>query len=353
MLGSRDVSQTPSVEVADEQRAPSLTSRLLTPRTALSIAATVIIVFLAVRFGPVHNWGDVWNQIRHANLGFYALAFGTYYFSFVVRALRWQLLLDNAGARRSAAPLGWIILISFFVNCVVPAKMGDVYRAYLVRNQQRVAGTMALGTVIAERLLDLCVLMALLLLAGAIVFHASAPQVLIPYAVAGTAICLVGVAALLVMRAGRGQRFLRLLPEAVFHRYESFRVGTVHSLGRLPLLGAMTVAVWALEGTRLGLVITALGYGAQLGPAHFLLLALIAALLTTIPFLPGGVGLVEGGMAFVLVSVFGVESTAAAAITILDRSISYVSVVVFGMIAFAAMHVRMSAHAGSAEAPST
>ncbi len=174
-----------------------------------------------------------------------------YYASFLVRTWRWKLLLRNAGEDRPAAPLLPILMVSFFVNCVVPAKMGDIYRAYLARLRQRVPGAMALGTIIAERLLDLVVLMVLLLGAGAVVFHDRAPAVLIPYLVAGVAVCAAGIGAILVMRAGRGQRLLRLLPEAVFHRYESFRMGTVQSFSNLPVLVPLTVVVWA-HGERRG-----------------------------------------------------------------------------------------------------
>jgi hypothetical protein len=219
--------------------------------------------------------------------------------------------------------------------------MGDVYRAYLARLRQRVPVARALGTIIAERLLDLVVLMGLLLIAGAIVFHDRAPAVLIPYLVAGVAVCAAGIAAILVMRAGRGQRLLRLLPEAVFHRYESFRMGTVASFRHLEVLIPLTALVWGMESARLALVVLALGDGGSLGPAQLLLIALVAALLTTVPFLPGGLGLVEAGMVGVLVSVGGLGRNAALSIALLDRSISYGSVVAVGAVVFAVTHVRL------------
>jgi len=155
------------------------------------------------------------------------------------------------------------------------------------------------------------------------------------------AICAAGIGAIAVMRAGRGQRLLRLLPEAVFHRYESFRMGTVDSFKNLKVLLPLTVLVWAMEGGRLGLVVYALGDGSSLGVAQLLLIALVAALLTTVPFLPGGLGLVEAGMVGVLVSVGGLGRSAAVSIALLDRSISYGTVVAVGAVVFAVLHVRV------------
>ncbi len=327
-------------EPAPDSAALAPPGRLLTRRTILSLVAAAVIVVVAVWRAPI-DWSDAWNRIRHANVGLYLAALIVYQASFLVRSWRWKLLLRNAGEDRPTMPLVPILVVSFFVNCVVPAKMGDVYRAYLARLRQRVPVSRALGTIIAERLLDLVVLMALLLIAGAIVFHDRAPAVLIPYLVAGVAVCAAGIGAILVMRAGRGQRLLRLLPEAVFHRYESFRMGTVESFRHLEVLIPLTALVWGMESARLALVVFALGGGGSLGPAQLLLIALVAALLTTVPFLPGGLGLVEAGMVGVLVSVGGLGRNAALSIALLDRSISYGSVVAVGAVVFAVTHVRL------------
>lgn len=319
--------------------APPLTARLLSLRTILSLAVAAAIVAVAVWRAPI-DWAGAWHRIVHANPLLYAVALGVYWFSFLLRGYRWHVLLANAGETQPTRPLTAIVTTSYFVNCVVPAKMGDVYRAYLARTKLHVSGAKALGTIIAERLIDLCVLMTLLIAAGAVVFWRKAPGALVPYVIVGTAVCLAGVGVILMMRAGRGQRLLHLLPEAIFHRYESFRIGTVRSLGRFPTLGALTVVIWGCEAARLGFVVWALGFGSQLGPSQFLLIALVAALLTTIPFLPGGLGLVEAGMVGVLIAVGGVGQNAAVSIALLDRSISYGSVVVIGFIVFVLIHLR-------------
>jgi hypothetical protein len=128
----------------------------------------------------------------------------------------------------------------------------------------------------------------------------------------------------------------------VFQRYESLRLGTVNSFARLPTLLVLTAMVWAAEGARLGFVVFSLHLaGVHLGPSQFLLIALVAALLTTVPFLPGGLGLVEAGMIGVLMTVGGVANSAAVSITLLDRSISYASLIVVGFVIFVLTHVHV------------
>ena len=328
-----------SIPEADTS-APSLTSRLFSRRTVLSFAAAATILAVAIWRADI-PWGETWNRIRHADLRLYALALTVYYAEYIVRGARWKVLLRNAGEKRRLVPLTEILLVSFFVNCVVPAKMGDIYRAVLARQREAIPGSKAFGTVVAERLIDLLVLMSLLIIAAALTFHKNVPHFLVPYLVAGVLLCAIGVSVLVVMRLGRGQRLLRLLPDRVVERYESFRHGAVHAMGRWHEVLPLSVAIWALEATRLGLIVFALGAGSLLGPAQFLLVALIAALLTTVPFTPGGVGLVELGMVGVLINITSIPRSAAVSIALLDRSVSYLSLVIVGFIVFTAGHVRV------------
>jgi uncharacterized protein (TIRG00374 family) len=332
----------PQAEAADaiQVTAPPLASRLLSWRTLLSFIVAAGIVAFAIAKGGI-NWSDTWNHIRHADVRLYLFALLAFGGSMGVRAVRWRLLLRNAGEQHCGTfSLFEIVFASFFVNCVIPAKMGDVYRAFLVRQRENVGASKALGTIIAERLLDLLVLMTLLIITGAITFHNRVPHVLVPYIVAGALLSLVGVGVVVLMALGRGQRVVQRLPGRLQDRYESFRHGTVQSLTPWPFLVLLTVLVWCLEGARLGLVVSALDFGSLLHPAQFLLVALVAALLTTVPFTPGGLGLVEAGMVGVLATVADVPRTAGASITVLDRSISYGAVVVVGFVFFALTHVR-------------
>ena len=59
-----------------------------------------------------------------------------------------------------------ILFLSWLVNCIVPAKLGDLYRAYLLKLNSPVSATRTLGTVFMERILDLIAIALLGLLAG-------------------------------------------------------------------------------------------------------------------------------------------------------------------------------------------
>jgi hypothetical protein len=86
---------------------------------------------------------------------------------------------------------------------------------------------------------------------------------------------------------------------------------------------------------RLYLVVEALGMeGVQLGISGAFFVALIGSLLTAVPLSPAGIGIVESGVIFVLTAAYGLSPTEAAAIALLDRAISVLSIIVFGSIAY-------------------
>ncbi|MHB8572695.1 MAG: lysylphosphatidylglycerol synthase transmembrane domain-containing protein [Candidatus Dormibacteria bacterium] len=315
----------------------SLRDRFLDPKTLLSFAFVIaLLAFFWYRSGV--DPGQVIKTLRGADPALLAAAFAAYYVTFVIRAERWCILMANAGMRLPLRTSLRYIVLSWFANCIVPAKMGDVYRAYLVRRSHRHSGFRVLGTVVVERIVDLVVLMVLLLFAGTVVLQRHLPKgssagTNVLLALAAGAVLVAGlVAGILVLRVSEG-RISRMLPARLARVTTSIKEGVLGSLGKLPVVGGLTVLVWLLESGRLYLVLAAVGL-----PQSALLvvfLALSAALLTTIPITPGGSGAVELAMYQILLTFGdGISSTAAISIAILDRAISYYSVIVVGGITF-------------------
>jgi uncharacterized protein (TIRG00374 family) len=142
------------------------------------------------------------------------------------------------------------------------------------------------------------------------------------------AVVVVGV----VWRLGEGLR--NLLPQRVHQMFTAFREGALHSFRRnVPALFGLTVIVWLCEGGRLYLVLASLGLTepGRLGPSAALFLALGSSVLTTLPFSPGGLGFVD---AFLIAAFKALKAGStggqAAAVALLDRIISYLSIVIIG-----------------------
>jgi uncharacterized protein (TIRG00374 family) len=250
--------------------------------------------------------------------------------------------LQRAIDRYPLWDLTQILYLSWFANVIIPAKLGDVYRAYLARRWIGVSLSRTVGNILAERILDLIVLCPLLLAAAFLTFQSrlfSAHDSLIGLALlVGLGLAVVAGAVLVFMwRAG--ESVLRVLPRRLHDIYLHFRHGAVSSFGNeAPTLIGQTVVIWLMEGARLTCILAALGLLApgKVGPAAALFLALGSSVLTTLPLTPGGLGVVETFIVAVLVllDVSGGKSTGAA-VAVLDRLISYMSIAVFGFLLYA------------------
>ena len=95
---------------------------------------------------------------------------------------------------------------------------------------------------------------------------------------------------------------------------------------------------------RLWLVVQALGFpDANLGISGAFFVALIGSLLTAVPLSPAGLGVVDAGMATVLVFGYGLPTTEAATIVLVDRVISVFSIIVIGSIVYVLSDKRRGA----------
>lgn len=320
----------------------SLGQRLRSPRTLVSFAIALAIVVFAFRSLDI-KFSETWTYMRGANVPLYLLGFGVFYLTFPLRALRWRLLLENAGVpvragRRSWASLPALmeyIFLSWFANCIVPAKLGDAYRGYLLKHNGGVSFSATFGTIFAERLLDMLALFALLVVSGWVTFGGHLPPQTQLIFVSGIVLVLLILAGLAGMR-WFSPHLRRIIPQR-FHRvYSGFETAALRSFRPqvLPALVALTACVWLLEGFRLFFVIQALGQeGLHLNLAVIIFVALASSLLTVLPITPAGLGVVEGAVVAVLV-LFAVDRNLASAVALLDRTINFWSIIVFGFVAY-------------------
>lgn len=319
----------------ETERGFNLKDRFFNLRTLISFVIGIVAIVVLVR-GINVDLADTWARLTTANLFWYGLALAIYWSTFWVRALRWRIFLHNVGYHPDDGVripglngLTRIISLSWFANCIVPAKLGDAYRAYLLCQESAVSFSRTIGTILAERFLDLLVLIALFATAavGMVVRGVIKIDLTGILVIAGLGVLL--LVALLILRFSHAP-VRRLLPKRVVPVFDRFHDGTFASFRRLPLTLPLTVVVWAGEAGRLLLVTWALGLSVPL--PLILFVALATALLSAIPITPGGLGLVElgsvGGLQLVM------AHNDAVAVTVLDRAISYWSVIVVGLVLY-------------------
>ncbi len=338
MPAQEDLS-TPAVE---------LRRRFWNLRTLLSFLVAAGLIALAIWRLEVDP-AQVWAQMRQADPLLFGLGFLAFYSTFPLRAWRWRILLENAAAEEMAAPavprlpdLVEIIYLSWFANCIVPAKLGDLYRGYLLNRTTRASFSRTVGTIFAERVLDMLFLFLLMLAAGLALFGPRVPAGRTGALVYGfgVVLVLVAVGALLGLRFF-GPTLRRLVPVRFRDLYDRFLEGTLLSFRRrnLGLLLVQTLLVWLLESTRFYCVVRSLPERLPLGLPVIVFFALASSLLTTLPITPAGLGAVEAvfvGFLPLFLTSFPPEKAAnlAGAVVILDRLINYWSIVLLGALVF-------------------
>lgn len=332
-----------------------LAKRFLNPRTLLSfVIGLAILVFVMSRVDV--NVGEIRARLAQTDLGLFLAALVLYYLTFPIRALRWQKLLANVGYANgngngsgsgsgpssyrlpSVAGLAEIVLLSWFANCIVPAKLGDAYRAYLLKSTAGVSFSKTFGTILAERIIDMLLLFVLLSGSVLIAFSGALPAAVLSILQVGLLLVVLVIGGLVVMR-NLGGHIERLVPRRFRRQYSLFEQGTLGSFQAMPLVLTYSTIGWAIEAGRLYLVCLSLGL-TSLSPAIILFVALASALLTTLPITPAGLGFVESAIVGILILAAswglapGVNENVAASVAILDRVISYWSLIVTGIVLY-------------------
>jgi glycosyltransferase 2 family protein len=326
-------------EITQEQL--SISKRLFNWRTIvpLIIAIIALVIFAQkININPKLTWA----AMRNANVYFVLAAFIIYYLSFPIRTFRWRMLLENIGYTEENGiqlPKFWklleIIYVSWFANVIVPAKLGDLYRAYLLRREAGLPASRTFGTVLAERLLDLIVLLLLFIPSVIISLHENLPPQLVLGLKITMVLVVVGIIGLFMLRMFPAQIGM-VVPKRFRGYYNQFQEGTLGSFRRIPALTGLTVGVWICEALRFFFIALALNMisGSLIHViSASLFIALGEALLTAIPFTGGGVGIVEGGM-LAMITLFTPNTSLALAAIVIDRAISLFSILVIGFFVF-------------------
>jgi uncharacterized protein (TIRG00374 family) len=325
-----------SIEDAAER--VSLSKRLRQTKTIVSILVplAIIAVFVGLNYQALSK---VPALIGGANPALVLVAFVVFYLGFPLRGLRWSILLRGTGFRIGVKDSTEIIYLSWLVNCVVPAKLGDLYRAYLLRINSDASLSRTFGTVFIERILDIFTIALMGIAAGYWSFRSGMPpEIQVIFGIAIVVMVILAIALFTLRNFGRRIiAAMRFLPHRILEFYDRFEEGVFGALKmhQLPVLGLLSVTIWMTEALRLYFVVLALDFpGVELGISGAVFVALIGSLLTAVPLSPAGLGIVEAGIVGVLTLVYGVPLPEATAIALLDRVISVFSVIVLGSIAY-------------------
>jgi uncharacterized protein (TIRG00374 family) len=273
---------------------------------------------------------------------------------FALRALRWQTILEPIATRIPFGPLWRATAVGMMVNNVVPARAGEIARAYALTKETPVPFATALASLVVDRLFDAIVL--LLLAATALLDPALssadtiAGRPLSSFAAgAGTLVLLLLVALYALVYFPTQllrlfELFARRVSPSVEERgrrvLETFMRGlsVLRSPGRFAAVFGWTVAHWLLNALGFWLAFKAVGIGAPFSAALFL--QAFIALGTAVPALPGFFGVFEY-MSVQGLAVYGVSQQQSATWAIGYHLFSFIPITLIGAYYFARLGVRL------------
>lgn len=269
----------------------------------LGIAVSLIFIGLFVRST---DFGEVKQAFEDANYAIALASLPVYFVGLWIRTIRWQYLLRPL-KQVSAIRLYPVVIIGLMANNLIPARAGELARAYVLGQREKVSKTSVLGTIAVDRLFDGVTLVPLMLIVAAFAggdttFPVGFGQSL-TFAGLGVVMAVLFGAALAVLfylaLSENGQRFLhtllhRIAPGSLKPRVEylldSFFEGlrALRSPVDLGIAWLMSLISWTLEATMYYIV--AIAFGIHEGFQIFLLLTAAANLAIAVVASQGGIG---------------------------------------------------------------
>lgn len=127
-------------------------------RTLLVSALALGLVAIFLRNADLTRVAEA---VRTARLDLLAAAVLLTLATYVVRTERWQYLLEPLGRTRFGVAFRTTV-IGFAASSVLPARVGEVLRPYLLARREGISATGTFATIIVERMLDLVAVLVLL-----------------------------------------------------------------------------------------------------------------------------------------------------------------------------------------------
>jgi uncharacterized protein (TIRG00374 family) len=272
----------------------AVAGRVLSQAWRLALGLTLGLLAGALALRGAHL-GEVWSLLSHAAPGPVALSLLLVAVTQLVKALRWRVILGD-GARLSLKRALRGLLIGQALNLLVPARVGDFTRAYLVGRRLTVGSVFTFYTVVIEKAWEALMLLACL---AVLLFWGSWPAWLSRSGILLGILIVVAVAVSLIGASvwkrrreqespGGGSPLNWLIHRLLMPAAELAEDLRAASAPRLLWMGLWSATIWTLGTATNWAVFTALGLSVHWSAALLVLVAIYAGV--AVPAPPGRVG---------------------------------------------------------------
>lgn len=324
-----------------------MTSLLKRPlQLLIGLFISAFFIYLAL---PGLHLSEVLVSLRTANYWWILPGIAVYFVGLWARSWRWHYTLRHL----KAVPLVRLfplVCIGYFGNNVYPFRAGEVIRSYVLKQQEDIAISSSLATVLIERVFDGLVMLLFVFLA--LPFTPSLPQSYRTLVVFLT-VALFLATGIFVWMATQPRFMDRcytwvadwLLPKGLRSRidnfYGRFMVGlrSLSSGSDVLMIFGTSIVIWLMETVKYWFVMHAFNFSVS-----FLVLMLMNGLVnlaTTLPSAPGYIGTFDTPGIETLAT-FGVERNLAASYTFTLHAALWLPVTLLGAYYFWRAQLRWS-----------
>jgi hypothetical protein len=288
---------------ATEEEPISLYTSKTLFRAIFGIAVGALFLWLVVRSIQID---DVFQLLLATDATWLAAAMAAFALNMAIRVLRWRRLLLGVKALPYKT-VATVLLIGYAVNNVLPARIGELYRAHLAGRHFGFSRTTALASIMVERTMDGLLVVALLFVGQFFVPDSDAVQLLT--LIAG--MIFIGFA-LFLTYLSRSKRQLKMQNWPKFSaKIRSFQDGVaVFRDGSLLAVFSLSSCVWLLEALSVWCILNSIGISVGLGAMA--LITSVATLATLLPSSPAYIGTYQYAYVFAF-GLLGLGATEAVA----------------------------------------
>jgi uncharacterized protein (TIRG00374 family) len=302
------------------------------------MAISLLFLYLAFRQTDLRQ---LWTHLSHAAYGYLIPASLLTIFALWVRAFRWGLLMHPM-KRIGAGTLFSATAIGFMCNNVLPMRLGELVRAYVIGRSAGIRASGAFATIVVERLFDLFTMIGIF---GALLVVDPFPNR--PFKVGALLAFSLGLLALalLILFHLRPVPFEKLLSRILPGLIRQRVLGLLRSFGsgleifrdawRLLAVALLTLLMWFLITIVIQICFASARLetgGVALPPTASLVVLVVVAIGVMVPSGPGFVGTLQAAAVLGLAIVGYHDRDRALSFSILYHATQWFPVVLVGLI---------------------
>lgn len=310
----------------------------------IGLVISVLFLYLALRNV---RFDEIRRALGQVELPLLMLAALIFLVSFSVRAVRWRYILRPV-VQIGLLPVFSLLSIGFMANNVLPARLGELVRAYFLSRQMGIRKSLSLATIVLERLSDFAALLLSALLVT--LFFDMPPAVEHTGIVAGLIFLFFVLLLILIhVRTAAVRHLITMLlsplgdarRKSVMERVDAFIRGLllIRTARGILWTFALSLCVWGLWAVALHETLRAFHIDVPLS-ARLLILAVVN-LGALIPSSPGYVGPYHY-LCWVSLSVYGVQKSLAISFSMVLHALWYVPLTCLGFIFLGKEHLSIS-----------